>query len=405
MDMKLLAPKSDIRALKVQVVASFCNLKLNTPEFVIGKDDKTEDFLRMSPLGRVPVLLTPHGHLFESNAIIKYLSNIRREHNLLGNGTFEEAEVNMWLDFTTYELEIPICCYVLNKSCDKSLQHIKDSFNCLDKHLLLNQFMVGRNITLADICICVIVNFAVKSEKLDISLLKKYRNLYRLFETVTNQKAFKYVFSDSGAKKGQEKSKKAEKAGNEKKKKEAANDGDDADADDLFEDELKEKKPKKVNPLDLLPASSFNLDEWKYKFSNEKDLLNVAMPHFWNVYDKNGWSLYYMRYDKLEDECTISFVASNMASGFLQRIENNFSKYSFAVVSVLGEDKNFDIEGVWLFRGTEIPAEMKEHPSFEYHKFDKLDIDNADHKKKVEDYWCSKEVINNRPVVDRKVWK
>lgn len=408
MDLKLLAPKSDIRAIKVQVVASFCNLKLNTPHFEIGKDDKTEEFLRLSPLGRVPVLVTPHGHLFESNAIIKYLSNIRKEHNLLGNGTFEEAEVNMWIDFNTYELEIPICCYVLNKHCEKSLQHIKDSFNCLDKHLLYNQFMVGHNITLADICICVIINFALKSEKLEVSLLKKYRNLYRLFETVTNQKPFKFVFSESTGKKGQEKAKKNEKVAQDKKKKNVSkndNDDDDDDEGDIYEDELKEKKPKKVNPLDLLPPSSFNLDEWKYKFSNEKDLLNVAMPHFWKVYDKNGWSLYYMKYDKLEDECTISFVASNMASGFLQRIENNFSKYSFAVVSVLGENKNFDIEGVWLFRGTEIPFEMKDHPSFEYHKFEKLDVDNADHKKKIEEYWCSKEVIDKRPVVDRKVWK
>lgn len=403
MDFKLLAPKNDVRALKVQVVASFCNIKLSTPQFVIGKDDQTEEFLRMSPLGRLPVLLTPQGHLFESNAIIKYLSNIRREHNLLGNGIFEEAEVNMWLDFNTYELEIPICCYVLNRFCEKSLQHIKDSFKCLDEHLLYNQFMVGQNITIADISICVIINFALKAEKLSPSLLKHYRNLNRLYETVTNQRAFKAVFSEASAKKGQEKVKKNEKPANEKPKKDSGNnDGNDADD---FSGEEKEKKPKKVNPLDLLPPSSFNLDEWKYKFSNEKDLVNVAMPHFWRVFDNNGWSLYYMKYDKLEDECTISYVTANMASGFLQRIENNFSKYSFAVVSVLGENKSFDIEGVWLFRGTEIPFEMKDHPSFEYHKFVKLDANNADDKKKVEDYWCSKEVIDKRPVVDRKVWK
>ncbi|CRH01704.1 elongation factor 1-gamma, putative [Plasmodium relictum] len=399
MDLKLLAPKNDIRSLKVQVVASFCNLKLNIPEFKLGKDDKSEEFLKHSPLGRLPVLLTSNGALFESNAICKYLCNLRREHNLLGQGIFEEAEVNMWMDFNTYELEIPICCYVTNKSCEKSLNHIKDSFNCLNNHLLLNQFMVGNFITLADICICVIINFALKSEKLDESILKKYKNLHRLFDTISNQKQFKYVFSDSNNKKAQEKNKKVEKKPNDKKKKNSD------DEDQLLEDEFTEKKQKKTNPLDLLPPSSFSLDEWKYKFSNEKDLLNNAMPHFWKIFDKNGWSLFYMKYDKLEDECQISFVACNMAGGFLQRLENNFSKYSFAVVSVLGENKSYDIEGVWLFRGTEIPFEMKDHPSFEYHIFKQLDANNDSDRKIVEDYWCSKETISNRPVVDRKVWK
>ena len=30
---------------------------------------------------------------------------------------------------------------------------------------------------------------------------------------------------------------------------------------------------------------------------------------------------------------------------------------------------------------------MKDHPSFEYHKFEKLDATNADHRKLFEDYW------------------
>ncbi|SBT80038.1 elongation factor 1-gamma, putative [Plasmodium malariae] len=411
---KLLGPKNDIRSMKVQAVASFCNIKLNIPQFEIGKDNKSEEFLKYSPLGRLPVLVTPSGSLFESNAISKYLCSLRREQNLLGKGVFEEAEVNMWVDFNTYELEIPVCCYISNKSNEKSLKHIKDTFTCVNNHLLLNQYMVGNNITLADIFICVIISFAIKSGKLEESLVKKYTNLYRLYDTIFNQKQFKYLFAcPQGGKKGaQEKGTKGMDKGTNEKKKKKKGEGDNSDNDDntnnagdLLSDELTEKKSKKTNPLDLLPASTFSLDDWKYKFSNEKDLLNNAMPYFWKAYDDKGFCLYYMKYDKLEDECQISFVACNMAGGFLQRLENNFSKYSFAVISVLGENKNYDIEGVWLFRGTEIPFEMKDHPSFEYHIFKKLDISNNDDKKIVEEYWCSKETIAGRPLVDRKVWK
>ncbi|SCP05384.1 elongation factor 1-gamma, putative [Plasmodium ovale] len=412
MDFKLLAPKNDIRSLKVQTVASFCNIKLNIPQFEIGKDDKKADFLKQSPLGRLPVLVTPNGSLFESNAISKYLCSLRGEHNLLGKGLFEEAQVNMWVEFNTYELEIPVCCYVSNKSNEKSLKHIQETFECLNKHLLTNQFMVGNSITLADIFISVIIRFVLKSGKIDENFVKKYGNLYRLYDTISNQKQFKYVFaSQQGGNKKisqeknvktNEKEKEKEKEKKKKKKKDM-NDEDDACA--LLSDEFTEKKSKKINPLDLLPPSSFSLDEWKYKYSNEKDLFNIAMPHFWKSYDPNGFSLYYMKYDKLEDECQISFVACNMASGFLQRLENNFSKYSFAVITVLGENKNYDIEGVWLFRGTDIPFEMKDHPSFEYHIFKKLDVNNSADKNLLEQYWCSKDTIAGRPVVDRKVWK
>ncbi|GAB67679.1 elongation factor 1-gamma, partial [Plasmodium cynomolgi strain B] len=409
---KLLAPKNDIRSLKVQVVASFCNIKLNIPQFEIGKDDKTQEFLNYSPLGRLPVLVTPSGSLFESNAISKYLCNIRRENNLLGKGAFEEAQVNMWVDFNTYELEIPVCCYISNKSNEKSQKHIQETFACLNKHLLLNQFMVGNGITLADLFICVIICFAMKSDKMDENFLKKYGNLFRLYNTISNQKQFKYVFaSQQGVgKKGGAQDKNVQKNANNEKKKDKSNKkkdnkNDDDDECELLSDEPTEKKTKKTNPLDLLPPSSFSLDEWKYKFSNEKDLLNVAMPHFWKTYDANGFSLYYMKYDKLEDECQISFVACNMAGGFLQRLDNNFSKYSFAVITVLGENKDYDIEGVWLFRGTEIPFEMKDHPSFEYHVFKKLDVNNSADKQIVENYWCSKESVGARPLVDRKVWK
>ncbi|CAC9699004.1 elongation factor 1-gamma, putative [Plasmodium sp. DRC-Itaito] len=413
MDFKLLAPKNDIKTLKVQTVASFCNVKLNMPNFELGKDDKTEEFSKHSPLGRLPVLVTSHGSIFESNSICKYLCSIHREGDFLGKGCFEEAQVNMWVDFNTYELEIPISCYINNKCCEKSLKHIEDTLKCYNNHLLYNQYMVGNYITVVDIFICVILHFSLNSGTLNESIILKYKNLYRLYDTICNQKQFKYVFAcDQNKKKNtSEKINKQDKSSVGKKKQannKKDNNNDDADNQhaDLLSDDLTEKKqPKKTNPLDLLPPSNFSLDEWKYKFSNEKDLLNNAMPHFWKTFDSNGFSLYYMKYDKLEDECQISFVACNMAGGFLQRLENNFSKYSFAVITVLGENKSYDIEGVWLFRGTDIPFEMKDHPSFEYHIFKKLDVNNTQDKKIVEDYWCSKETVDNRPLVDRKVWK
>ena len=47
--------------------------------------------------------------------------------------------------------------------------------------------------------------------------------------------------------------------------------------------------------------------------------------------------------------------------GFMQRIDH-FRKHTIARHCVLGEEPNLEIRGVWMWRGNEIAAEMKDHP-------------------------------------------
>jgi len=54
---------------------------------------------------------------------------------------------------------------------------------------------------------------------------------------------------------------------------------------------------------------------------------------------------------------------------------------------VYGEEPNLEIRGAWMWRGTEVPLEMKDHPSYEYHTFTKLKKDNAEDRKTFENYW------------------
>ncbi|UKJ89740.1 elongation factor 1-gamma [Theileria orientalis] len=164
---------------------------------------------------------------------------------------------------------------------------------------------------------------------------------------------------------------------------------------------------KKVkNPLDLLPPSSFSLDQWKKTYSNCKgDLYTGVMPWFWSNFDPEGFSLYLMVYNKLEDECKSEVFTSNMLSGFLQRFENDLRHYSFAVLNVLGAHGNFDIKGVWLVRGSELPPLVTEHPSYEFHTFTKLEAGNPAHRKVVDDYFCACDDIEGVPIADCKVWK
>lgn len=44
-----------------------------------------------------------------------------------------------------------------------------------------------------------------------------------------------------------------------------------------------------------------------------------------------------------------------------------------------------------MFRGAEVPQQMIDHPSFEYHKCRKLDTTKDEDRKLIDEYWTSKE--------------
>jgi len=78
------------------------------------------------------------------------------------------------------------------------------------------------------------------------------------------------------------------------------------------------------------------------------------MKAFFEQYDKAGYSIYFVHYDKYEGEGVVLYQTANMLNGFLQRIDH-FRKHALAMMAMLGDEPNLEIEGVWLFRGKGIP--------------------------------------------------
>ena len=72
-------------------------------------------------------------------------------------------------------------------------------------------------------------------------------------------------------------------------------------------------EPKAKDPFAHLPKSTFVLDEFKRKYSNE-DTLSVALPYFWEHFDKDGWSLWYAEY-RFPEELTQTFMSCNLITG------------------------------------------------------------------------------------------
>jgi len=398
--MKLYGVKDSSRTQKVLVSAEYVGVKVDCPPFVPGKDDKTADFRKKSPLGRTPVLETPKGCIVGSGAITRFLARLRGDLQLYGESFQQHAEVDMWVEISQNELEVPLAAWVYpalglcpgNKEATaRAKEDVSSVLRVLDNHLLNQTFLVGEGITLADISVAIPLAEAYKIV-FDEAFMKQFPNVERWFLTCVNQKNFSKIVGSVTLPGGGAQAAAPAAATRPKAQSEEA----DEDA----------PPPKKHNPLDDLPETKMVMDEWKRTYSNTKELQAVAMKWFWENYDPSGYSIWYTKYQKLPTECTIDFVTANLLNGFLQRFEGPFRKYSFGVLDVVGKDKSFDIQGVWMFRGLEIPAEIKEHPSYEYYTFKKLNpIDNPQDKKLVEEYWCSMEQAEGLPITDRKVWK
>jgi len=158
---------------------------------------------------------------------------------------------------------------------------------------------------------------------------------------------------------------------------------------DGHEEDGEEEKPKKkqANPLDLLPPSTFVMDDFKKEFLNTQDKATV-LKDFWTKIDLNGYSFWFMQYQKLPSEGKILFKSNNSSSFFLQKLDP-FRKYTFSCHGVYGVEGEFEIRGVWMWRGTDIPNEIKEHDNYEFMTIKKLDPTKEEDKNLISEYWLN----------------
>jgi len=93
-------------------------------------------------------------------------------------------------------------------------------------------------------------------------------------------------------------------------------------------------------------------------------------------------------YQKLPSEGKELFKTNNSSSFFLQKLDP-FRKYTFAVHGVYGVEGEYDVRGVWMWRGTEIAEEIKEHDNYEYMTIKKLDPTNEAERALITSYWLN----------------
>ena len=347
-----------------------------------------------SPTGTFPYLETEEGVLSESKAIEIYLAE-KYKPELLGEGDLQKAQVRQWMDFASFELSdcaqkivYPIFGWkpYCKESADEANMRLKEFMKALDQQVKGKRYAFGEELTLADIALFRHLKFFFQlvfpkgfREKVFPNVCDWFLRVLNTPETdkvygkviLCNQPLKPYICEKKEEKKEE---KKKEDKKKEDKKKETPK-----------EEAPKEEKKKKQNPLDLLPPSRLELESFKRAFLNNKDKED-AMNKFWDLYDPEGYSLWHLEYQNLPTECKVLFRTSNSKSMFLQKCDA-LRRYAFAAHGVYGVEDDYKIKGVWLFRGLEIPQEMKDNDLYEYITFTRLDPNKEEDKKLVHDYW------------------
>ena len=155
------------------------------------------------------------------------------------------------------------------------------------------------------------------------------------------------------------------------------------------------------NPLDSLPESKFDLDKFKSDFINNSNKKG-AMRNFWKAYDPEGYSLWYIEYNNAPNECVTLFRTCVIKGDILEQLKY-FKKYCFGVLGAYGGNGDYKIKGCMLWRGNEIPQEIKNINCYDKMTFKKLDYNQKRDQQLVHDYWTKigeKEKVFKKPAID-----
>jgi len=80
----------------------------------------------------------------------------------------------------------------------------------------------------------------------------------------------------------------------------------------------------------------------------------------------------------------------NKQQGFIDRTDSRAARFGFGVYNLwwVQKEQEYDLQGLYFFKGNEIPKAFMDHQLMEYHFVKKLTpLTNGDDKKLIEAYW------------------
>ncbi|ORY23560.1 hypothetical protein BCR39DRAFT_549190 [Naematelia encephala] len=423
---KLIGSAGNPRVSRVLAAAALAGVELDfDSSFTMSSNWKTTEFLQKFPLGTLPVLEDGEFRLSESAAIAEYVASLGPNQTILPSDPKELALVHQWMSLADQEIFIKhahangllIGRFPYSKPTFTAMyEGLLKTLTTVDGILAHKTFVVGERITLGDI---ILVTAVVKAFTgiVDAAARAKLPNLVRYVETVTKHPKLIAIFDNGNiqytetqavyqppakpkeTKAPKEAKPKAEAAPKPPKAPKAPKEKEPEDDDD---EPLVPEEPKAKNPLDDLPKSAFNLEEWKRQYSN-LDTRKEALPWFYEKFDKEGFSIWRVDF-KYNEELTLVFMSSNQIGGFFNRLEAS-RKYLFGSVGVLGKANDSIITGVLVCRGSDYKPVVDVAPDWESYEYKAIDLSNSADKDFFEAAMAWDLVIDGREWADGKNFK
>ena len=148
---------------KVRFVANALGLDYEYKRVDLVKgENRSEEHLKLHPGGKVPVIDDDGFVLFESNAIIKYLS-AKSESPLYPSGRRQRALIDQWTDFVSHHIAASVSRVLFNRvfapflnvevderSLSEGLSFLERFLPVVDNPLKERRYLAGGELTLAD---------------------------------------------------------------------------------------------------------------------------------------------------------------------------------------------------------------------------------------------------------------
>ena len=168
-------------AIKARLTASFLGLNYKWhPVNLREGEHKKEWFLKINPAGKIPAIDDEGFHLFESNAICRYLCD-KQTSALYPKDVKKRAVIEQWIDYGSFHIGANFIPVVYNrvfaplrgtpvneKAITDGQEFLKQYFPIIEKQLAQHRYIVSQEVSLADIILLALLEPA-EMAKIDLS--------------------------------------------------------------------------------------------------------------------------------------------------------------------------------------------------------------------------------------------
>jgi glutathione S-transferase len=165
--------------------------------YEVDLSNKSEEFLSVSPYGKVPVLSIDGTSLYESNVVNEYLEEVRKAPRLMPENPEERALTRSWMCFADdyffpfiFRIRVGAQRGFSEGQIQEARENLRDSLSRLERRLEGREYLMGE-FTLADIAHA--GNFhrlRELSERGEVAL-QRYPNVSAWMERVESRESYK----------------------------------------------------------------------------------------------------------------------------------------------------------------------------------------------------------------------